>query len=181
LSAPRPASPIPMSTHIAKPKASETRSGFRRSHADCTDQAASWPKPRRVVAKVGGHPGKPCPRVGFIVTKMTRPAENVVGSCTKHGTCGQWIKDGKGAITWTRLSCRSLACNAVRLQLHALACNPGNVLRTLATPEPIADGSMTTRRKTLIMARRLLAMRALSRSRSPGSRFRRTCLRRCFK
>ena len=128
-----------------------------------------------------GHPGKPCPRVGFIVTKMTRPAENVVGSCTKHGTCEQWIKDGKGAITWTRLACRSLACNAVRLQLHALACNPGNVLRTLATPEPIADGSMTTRRKTLIMARRLLAMRALSRSRSPGSRFRRTCLRRCFK
>jgi hypothetical protein len=27
-----------------------------------------------------------------------------------------------------------------RLQLHALACNLGNFLRTLATPEPIKTG-----------------------------------------
>ncbi len=43
----------------------------------------------------------------------------------------------KGAIRWTRLSCRAFAANAVRLQLHALAYNLGNFLRTLATPEPI--------------------------------------------
>jgi Transposase DDE domain group 1 len=36
-----------------------------------------------------------------------------------RGTCEQWIKEGKGAINWTRLSCRSFAANAVRLQLHA--------------------------------------------------------------
>ena len=36
-----------------------------------------------------------------------------------------------------RLSCRTFAANAVRLQLHALAYNLGNFLRTLATPEPI--------------------------------------------
>jgi hypothetical protein len=36
-----------------------------------------------------------------------------------------------------RLSCRSFAATAVRLQLHALAYNLGNCLRTLATPEPI--------------------------------------------
>jgi len=33
---------------------------------------------------------------------------------------GIWIKEGKGAIRWTRLSCRSFAANAVRLQLHEL-------------------------------------------------------------
>ena len=55
----------------------------------------------------------------------------------KRGTCEQWIKEGKGAIKWTRLSCRAFAANAVRLQLHALAYNLGNFLRTLATPEPI--------------------------------------------
>ena len=43
-------------------------------------------------------------------------------------------KEGKGAIKWTRLSCRTFAANAVRLQLHALAYNLGNFLRTLATP-----------------------------------------------
>jgi hypothetical protein len=42
------------------------------------------------------------------------------------------VKEGKGAIKWTRLSCRSFAANAVRLQLHALAYNLGNVMRTLA-------------------------------------------------
>src|SRR5215472_5749946 len=50
-----------------------------------------------------------------------------------RGTCEQWIKEGKGAIKWTRLSCRTFAANAVRLQLHALAYNLGNFLRTLAT------------------------------------------------
>ena len=56
---------------------------------------------------------------------------------------------GKGAIKWTRLSCRTFA-NAVRLQLHALAYNLGNFLRTLATPEPIKDWSLTSLKDKLI-------------------------------
>jgi Transposase DDE domain group 1 len=59
-------------------------------------------------------------------------------------------KEGKGAIKWTRLSCRSFAANAVRLQLHALAYNLGNFLRTLATPEPIKDWSLTSLKEKLI-------------------------------
>ena len=109
-----------------------------------------WTKPRRVVAKVEWHPGELYPRVGFIVTNMSRPAENVVAFYNKRGTCEQWIKEGKGAIKWTRLSCRSFAANAVRLQLHALAYNLGNFLRTLATPEPIKDWSLTTLKERLI-------------------------------
>ena len=35
---------------------------------------------------------------------MSRPAENVVAFYNKRGTCEQWIKEGKGAIKWTRLS-----------------------------------------------------------------------------
>jgi DDE family transposase len=38
----------------------------------------------------------------------------------------------------------------VRLQLHALAYNLGNFLRTLATPEPIKDWSLTTLKDKLI-------------------------------
>ena len=56
----------------------------------------------------------------------------------------------RGAIKWTRLSCRTFAANAVRLQLHALAYNLGNFLRTLATPEPIKDWSLTTLKEKLI-------------------------------
>jgi hypothetical protein len=39
------------------------------------------------------------PRVGFIVTNMARRAENVVAFYNKRGTCEQWIKKGKGAIS----------------------------------------------------------------------------------
>jgi hypothetical protein len=92
-----------------------------RFHANFTYQAGSWTKPRRVIAKVEWHPGELYPRVGFIVTNLSRPAERVVAFYNKRGTCEQWIKEGKGAIKWTRLSCRTFAANAVRLQLHALA------------------------------------------------------------
>jgi hypothetical protein len=95
-------------------------------------------------------PGELYPGVGFIVTNMARSAENVVAFYNKRGTCEQWIKEGKSAIRWTRLSCRSFAANAVRLQLHALAYNLDNFLRTLATPDPIKDLSLTTLKEKLI-------------------------------
>ncbi len=124
--------------------------GVRRFYASFSYQAGSWTKPRRVVAKVEWHPGELYPRVGFIVTNMARAAESVVAFYNKRGTCEQWIKEGKGAINWTRLSCHSFAANAVRLQLHALAYNLGNFLRTLATPEPIKDWSLRTLKEKLI-------------------------------
>jgi hypothetical protein len=40
---------------------------------------------------------------------MSRLAERVVAFCNKRGTCEQWIKEGKAAIKWTRLSCRTFA------------------------------------------------------------------------
>src|SRR5262249_52721391 len=86
----------------------------RRFHANFSYQAGTWTKPRRVIAKVEWHPGELYPRVGFIVTNMSRPAERVVAFYNKRGTCEQWIKEGKGAIKWTRLSCRTFAANAVR-------------------------------------------------------------------
>lgn len=122
----------------------------RRFYASFSYQAGSWTKPRRVVAKVEWHVGELYPRVGFIVTNMARRTENVVAFYNKRGTCEQYIKEGKGVINWTRLSCRSFAANAVRLQLHALAYNLGNFLRTLATPEPIKDWSLTTLKEKLI-------------------------------
>ncbi|MCQ4191067.1 IS1380 family transposase [Methylocystis suflitae] len=122
----------------------------RRFYASFSYQARSWTNPRRVVAKVEWHVGELYPRVGFIVTNLARRAENVVAFYNKRGTCEQNIKEGKGAINWTRLSCRSFAANAVRLQLHALAYNLGNFLRTLATPEPIKDWTLTTLNEKLI-------------------------------
>src|SRR5215471_8344531 len=164
----------PRSTSSWKPSGSNMRSGCRPTKsckvglATCSSvrpddrpmkSAGSMPisaimpepGPSRggVIAKVEWHPGELYPRVGFIVTNMSRPAERVV-AFYNNGTCEQWIKEGKGAIKWTRLSCRTFAANAVRLQLHALAYNLGNFLRTLATPEPIKDWSLTSLKEKLI-------------------------------
>ena len=90
-----------------------------------------------MVAKVEWHPGELYPRVGFIVTNLSRPAERVVAFYNKRGTCEQWIKQGKGAIKWTRLSCCSFAANAARLQAgQRLALQSGRLsCRTLAAAE----------------------------------------------
>ena len=85
------------------------------------------------------------PRVGSIVTNISRPTEQIVASCNTRGMAEQWIKKGKSAIQWMEPSRRTFAANAVRLQLHALACHLGNFLRTPATPEPIRDWSLTSR------------------------------------
>ena len=122
----------------------------RRYYANFSYQAQSWKIPRRVVAKVEWHPGELYPRVGFIVTNMTRPAERVVAFYNQRGTAEQWIKEGKNAIKWTRLSCCSFAANAVRLQLHALAYNLANFMRTLALPEAVKQWSLTSLREKLV-------------------------------
>ena len=113
-------------------------------------QAQSWTRPRRVVAKVEWHQGELYPRVGFIVTNLTRPAERVSKFYNGRGTAEQWIREGKYALRWTRLSCRAFRHNAVRLQLHALAYNLANFLRSLALPEEVEHWSLTTLREKLV-------------------------------
>jgi Transposase DDE domain group 1 len=122
----------------------------RRYYASFRYQAQSWNKSRHVVAKVEWHPGELYPRVGFIVTNLARSAEGVVAFYNRRGTCEQYIKEGKNAIKWTRLSCRTFSANAVRLQLHALAYNIGNFLRTLAMPKTAEPWSLTSLREKLV-------------------------------
>jgi PAS domain S-box-containing protein len=111
----------------------------RRYHASFSYEAGSWTKPRRVVANVEWHPSALYPLVGSIVTNMTRAAERVVVFYNHRGMAEHHIKQGKNAVTWTRLSCHRFAANAVRLQLHALAYN----LAILPAQPRIARGGET--------------------------------------
>ena len=133
----------------------------RRYYASFSYQAGSWIKPRRVVARVEWHPGELYPRVGFIVTNMTRPAERVVAFYNHRGTAEQWIKEGKNAVKWTRLSCHDFVDNQVRLQLFVLAYNLGNFLRRLALPNRVKHWSLTTLREKLVK----IGAKVVSRSR----------------
>ncbi len=65
---------------------------------------------------------------------------------TQLGPRAEVHKEGKNVIKWTRLSCRKFRDNAVRLQLHALAYNFANFMRTLALPKEVEHWSLTTLR-----------------------------------
>ena len=120
------------------------------SYHDFVYQAQSWNVSRRVVAKVEWHQGELFPRVGFIVTNLSYPTKGIVSFYNGRGTAEQWIKEGKYALNWTRLSCHKFVANQVRLWLFILAYNLGNFFRRLALPEAIKSWSLTSIQTRLI-------------------------------
>jgi len=120
------------------------------SYHDFQYQASSWDISRRVVPKVKWHPGELFPRVGFIVTNLSVKPEGAVRFYNRRSTAEQWIKEGKHALNWTRLSCHRFISNQVRLQLFILAYNLGNFLRRLCLPKAIKDWSLRSLQLKLI-------------------------------
>ena len=119
-------------------------------YADFQYQAKSWDRARRVIAKVEWHRGELFPRIGFIVTNLSRQAKAVVRFYNQRGTAEQWIKEGKNAVRWTRLSCHDFVDNQVRLLLFVLAYNMGNFLRQAVLPRSVRHWTLTTLREKLI-------------------------------
>jgi len=122
----------------------------RRVYGDFDYQAGSWEKSRRVLTKVEWHPGELFPRTGFLVTNLPLDPEEVFTFYNQRGTAEQHIKEGKIALKWTRLSCRTMTQNEVRLQLHALAYNLGMFLSSADLPDEIASWSLTSLQTRLI-------------------------------
>jgi Transposase DDE domain group 1 len=122
----------------------------RRYFASFGYQAKSWNEPRRVVAKVERHPGELYPRVGFVVTNLARTAERVVAFYNQRGTAEQWIKEGKGAIKWTRAVMPDLCRQRRAPSASCAAYNLGNFMRTLAMPKAAEPWSLTSLREKLI-------------------------------
>src|SRR5262245_50727223 len=87
-------------------------------------------------------------RVGFIVANLSRLADRVVAFYKKRGTCEQ-MDQGRSAIKWTRLSCRTFAANAVRLQLHTLI-----ILVTFSAMRPDASENGQISWSTIVRAAR---------------------------
>ncbi|MFL5337435.1 MAG: transposase, partial [Geminicoccaceae bacterium] len=79
-----------------------------------------------------------------------RPTGRVSRFYNGRGTAERWIKEGKQALRWTRLSCRAFRDNAVRLQLFALVYNLANFLRSLALPNEVAQWPLTPLREKLV-------------------------------
>ncbi|MCH8878778.1 MAG: transposase [Planctomycetes bacterium] len=81
---------------------------------DLMYRARSCDRERRVVVQVEWRQGELFPRVGVRFYKF-------------RGTAEQWIKEGKNAIEWTKLSCHDFVDNQVPLQLFALASAAGEL------------------------------------------------------
>jgi len=113
-------------------------------------QAASWQQPRQVAAKVEWHCGELFPRVGFVVTNLRAKPQAAVAFYNRRGTAEQWIKEGKYAVHWTRLSCHRFVANQARLALFVLAYNLGNFLRRLALPGSVRHWSLRSIQVKLI-------------------------------
>ena len=113
-------------------------------------RAGSWNQARRVVIKIAWHAGELFPRVGCIVTNLNWRSRRVVCFYNKRGTAKQWIKEGKNAVNWTKLSCRRFKDNEARLHLFALAYNLANFLRQLVIPKSVRNWTLTTLREKLI-------------------------------
>ena len=77
-------------------------------------------------------------------------AQGVVHFYNGRGRAEQWIKEGKYALNWTRLSCQRFIPNQVRLALFVLAYNLGNFLRRLVLPRRIKHWSLRTLLSKLI-------------------------------
>src|SRR6516164_6873242 len=77
---------------------------------------------------------RPAKASGSLVPQPCAPAD------------GRGNKSGFEPETYrlSRLSCRTFAANAVRLQLHVLAYNLGNFMRTLAMPKTAQPWSLTS-------------------------------------
>ncbi len=71
------------------------------------------------------------------MTNLSYPPKGIVCFYNGRGTAEQWIKEGKYALNWTRLSCHKFVANQVRLWLFVLAYNLGNFMRRLALPEAV--------------------------------------------
>jgi hypothetical protein len=68
----------------------------------------------------------------------------------RRGTAEQWIKEGKYALQWSRLSCHRFDANQVRLQLFILAYNLGNFVRRLCLPKAVQYWSLCSLQAKLI-------------------------------
>ncbi len=100
--------------------------------------------------QVEWHAGELFPRIGFLITNLKGRSQRVVRFYNARGTAEQWIKEGKNAVKWTKLSCRRFKNNAARLPLFSLAYNLVNFLRRLVLPKPIQTRTLTTLRDKLV-------------------------------
>jgi len=84
------------------------------------------------------------------IAKLDRALKVSRAEKNQTGGAEQWIKEGKQATHWTRLSCHRFRPNEARLQLSLRAYNLCNLWRRLVLPKRIDAWSLTGLRERLV-------------------------------
>jgi len=115
--------------YLNRPVGRPPKSRIQVKVVDFQYQAKSWPKPRRVVAKIEWHQGELFPRIGFVVTNSRLPAGKVVKVYNGRGDVENRIKEGKNTLRWDKTSCQRFEANQARLKMGILAYNLLHMIR----------------------------------------------------
>jgi hypothetical protein len=124
---------------LIRPAGRHSLTKVKRFYEDFEYPAASWNKPRRVIAKIEWHPSEWFPRVGVIVINMPMEPHWVVWFYNQCGTAEQHIKEGNCAFRWTRRHAGSstttrCGCNCTRWPINWLpSCAASNCQRRWPT------------------------------------------------
>ena len=88
--------------------------------------------------------------VDFIVTNMSDGPEGVVRFLDGRGTAARWFKDGKHALSRTRLSCHGFVASRVRRSPLILPYNLRNFLGRHSLPKAVKHWSLRSVQVRLI-------------------------------
>ena len=129
---------------------------------------------------MGRHRGELFARVGCTVTDLSENAKNVARFCNRRGDCERFIKEGRHALSWTRLSCCRFASNRVRPALFVLACDLADFFRRFALPREVPAWSLSSIQLKLVeIGAKASPMPAAPSSNRRRWRYRRLCSPRC--
>jgi hypothetical protein len=130
-----------------RPRAPQTRPESQSQASD--RRCAPRNRPARIPHTISGLP----PAVYYHIIGVQEPANGNPGlQLPRHGRTVDQGGQGGGPVDPAFVP--RLRCNAVRLQLHALAYNLGTFMRTLALPEGVDRWSLTTLRGRPVKAPR---------------------------
>jgi hypothetical protein len=88
---------------------------------------------------------------GETKANLSRPAKRVVRFYNQRGTAEQWIKEGKNAIKWTRLSCHDFVDRRILETTEEVSSHPGETghasqKSTETTPVPEKNRGRTKKK-----------------------------------
>ena len=137
-------------SHIFSPPVGRPPNHVRRYYASFSYQAGSWDRKRAWWPRWNGTPASCTPASASSSPTCRGPPNGWWPSTINEARRSNTSRKARTRSNGRGLSCSKFRDNAVRLQLHALAYNLANFMRTLALPKEVEQWSLTTLREKLV-------------------------------